>query len=109
MEDNRPKPKMVVEPFETPCRVHGCFSRAKYRIGLIEGSPGILYHICENCAKSIVASIPQELKPEPIIEYVEVIKEVQVPFAEVETVKEQAIVKKEVEVKKAPVKKKGSK
>lgn len=107
MEDNRPKPRIAEETFEVPCRIHGCFNRAKYKLGNIEGSPGILFHVCEHCMDSMLKRLPEELKSEPVI--VEVTKEVQVPFAEVETVKEQAIVKKEVEVKKAPVKKKGSK
>lgn len=80
------KAGIAKETFHIPCRVYGCQKRAEYRIGNLKGSPSAFFHVCGDCLKGIVDTIPEELKP-----YREVIKEVEVEVikeVEVEVVKE---------------------
>ena len=54
------------ETFEVPCRIYGCNKRAKYRICNPTGSPSAFFHLCEDCATSIMNTLPSELQPTPI-------------------------------------------
>lgn len=61
----KPEPRIEVETFEVPCRIYGCYSKAKYRLGNMSGSPIAFFHLCESCLSSILDS-HRELEPMPI-------------------------------------------
>lgn len=60
----RTMPTIEKEVFEIPCRIHGCNNRAKYRLGNMKGSPMAFFHVCEDCMKSMLESLPKELLPD---------------------------------------------
>lgn len=68
MSVKRTMPTIELETFQIPCRVFGCHNKAKYRIGNMKGSPILFYHLCDECFKSIIDSIPEELLPTKVVE-----------------------------------------
>lgn len=74
------------ETFHIPCKVFGCNNRAEYRIGNLTGSPGAFFHVCGECLKGIVATVPEDMKPVKEVE--KVVKEIVEVEKIVEVVKE---------------------
>jgi len=56
--------------FDIPCDVQGCIAPARWFIGRDTGTYSFLFKLCENCVKSLLQNIPNELMqyarmPEP--------------------------------------------
>ena len=58
------------ETFHIPCKIFGCNNRAEYRIGNLTGSPGAFFHVCGDCLKGIVDTVPENMKPVKEVEKV---------------------------------------
>lgn len=59
------QPTFHVQPFPSAaCDIFSCTRRAKWFIGRPDGPLNIKLRICEECAKALMESLPEELKPE---------------------------------------------
>ncbi len=62
----RNKAQIFPNPFHSvSCDVFNCYNRAKYFIGRPDGPLNLCLNLCEDCMKSVVASIPREFVEGP--------------------------------------------
>jgi hypothetical protein len=64
-QDNphKSRPQLFPNPFSSaPCDIFNCNRRAKYFIGRPDGPLSIGFRICEDCARSVIDLLPDELK-----------------------------------------------
>ena len=60
---NKSKPQLFPNPFSSAsCDIFNCSRRAKYFIGRPDGPLSIGLRICEDCARSVIDLLPDELK-----------------------------------------------
>lgn len=57
------RPQLFPNPFSSaPCDIFNCNRRAKYFIGRPDGPLSIGLRICEDCVRSVIDLLPDELK-----------------------------------------------
>lgn len=62
-----PEPQQIMKlrPIFKTCDTYNCLKKAAYAIGRPDGPMQLWSYFCEDCMRSIVASVPEELRPEP--------------------------------------------
>lgn len=46
------------------CATYACRKRASWFIGRPDGPPSLWHPLCDNCARQLVANLPEELRPQ---------------------------------------------
>ncbi|HBC94466.1 MAG TPA: hypothetical protein DCZ10_16590 [Pelotomaculum sp.] len=48
------------------CETYNCLKRISWAIGRPDGPPQLHHYYCDDCMRDILASVPEELRPEPL-------------------------------------------
>lgn len=66
--------ELIQMPYRLRCDISRCSNKAEYSIGNPESSKANHFHICEKCLRHFVDSLPDEFKPEKIVEVVKFVE-----------------------------------